>query len=176
RPPLNLQVYAQRTRPCPGVEILSSRHFPKENQGNLLVPNVIGFQGILQYKIAEKGASYSGAEVEPIVYSSDPNFRPADIEMGPDGAIYFTDWHNPIIGHMQHNLRDPNRNKVKGRVYRITYEGNELLQPPKVAGEPIEKLLDLLKTPEDRVRYRARIELSGRDSDQVVAATQKWLA
>ncbi len=34
---------------------------------------------------------------------------------------------------------------------------------PKIAGEPIEKLLDLLKEPEDRVRYRARIELSGRD-------------
>ena len=30
-----------------------------------------------------------------------------DTEIGPDGALYFTDWQNPIIGHMQHNLRDP---------------------------------------------------------------------
>src|SRR4051812_35526304 len=50
------QVYQQRTRPCPGVEILSSRHFPPENQGNLLVANVIGVQGILQYQVAEKGS------------------------------------------------------------------------------------------------------------------------
>src|SRR5690606_6755587 len=42
-------VYKQRTRPCPGLEILTSRHFPEEMQGTLLVPNVIGFQGILQY-------------------------------------------------------------------------------------------------------------------------------
>ncbi len=49
------QVYQQRTRPCPGVEILSSRHFPEANQGNLLVANVIGFQGILQYKFEDKG-------------------------------------------------------------------------------------------------------------------------
>ncbi|HZY89498.1 MAG TPA: PVC-type heme-binding CxxCH protein, partial [Gemmataceae bacterium] len=55
RPP---QVYQQRTRPCPGVEILSSRHFPAENQGNLLVANVIGFQGILQYKVQDKGGSF----------------------------------------------------------------------------------------------------------------------
>ena len=35
-------VYQQRTRPCPGIEFLSSPHFPEEMQGNLLVGNVIG--------------------------------------------------------------------------------------------------------------------------------------
>jgi putative heme-binding domain-containing protein len=170
------QVYQQRTRPCPGVEILSSRHFPKENQGNLLVANVIGFQGILQYKVADKDSSFTATEVEPIVSSTDPNFRPSDLKIGPDGAIWFIDWHNPIIGHLQHHLRDPNRDRTHGRIYRITYEGRPPLQPVKIAGEPIEKLLDLLKEPEDRVRYRARIELGGRDSDQVIAAVEKWIA
>ena len=47
---------------------------------------------------------------------------------------------------------------------------------PKIAGEPIAKLLDLLKEPEDRVRYRARIELGGRDTDEVIAAVEKWVA
>jgi hypothetical protein len=46
-------IYKPRTRPCPGTEILSSRHFPDEMQGNLLVPNVIGFLGILQYKFED---------------------------------------------------------------------------------------------------------------------------
>jgi putative heme-binding domain-containing protein len=170
------QVYQQRTRPCPGLEILSSRHFPDENQGNLLVPNVIGFQGILQYKFDEKGASFGAHEVEPIVSSTDPNFRPSDLKIGPDGAIYFTDWHNPIIGHMQHNLRDPNRDRTHARIYRITAPGRPLLKPVKIAGEPIDKLLDVLKEPEDRVRARARIELGGRDSGQVMEALGRWLA
>ena len=87
-------VYHQRTRPCPGVEFLTSRHFPDEFQGNLLVPNVIGFQGILRYKIEDKDASLAGTELEPILSSRDPNFRPSDIETGPDGAIYFLDWQN----------------------------------------------------------------------------------
>ncbi len=154
-------VYKQRTRPCPGMEILSSKHFPDELQGNLLVGNVIGFQGILQYKLADKGASLTAEEVEPILSSTDPSFRPADFEIGADGALYFTDWYNPVIGHMQHNLRDPSRDRTHGRVYRVTYEGRPLSNPPKVAGEPIEKLLDVLKEPEARVRHRARIELSG---------------
>jgi putative heme-binding domain-containing protein len=168
------QVYQQRTRPCPGMEFLSSGHFPPENQGNLLVANVIGFQGILQYKIADKGASFTGTEVEPILSSTDPNFRPSDVKIGPDGAIWFIDWQNPIIGHMQHNLRDPSRDRTHGRVYRVTYEGRPLLTPQKIDGEPIENLLELLKSPEDRVRSRAKIELGARDSDQVVAAAKKW--
>ncbi len=52
-------VYKQRTRPCPGMEILSSQHFPDEMQDNLLVGNVIGFQGILHYKVEDKGASFT---------------------------------------------------------------------------------------------------------------------
>ncbi|HEV3004662.1 MAG TPA: PVC-type heme-binding CxxCH protein, partial [Pirellulales bacterium] len=54
------KVYAQWTRPCPATEIVSSRHFPDEMQGNLLVPNVIGYRGILQYKLNEKDSAFEG--------------------------------------------------------------------------------------------------------------------
>src|SRR5207253_8168403 len=131
------------------------------------------FQGILQYKIRDDGASYAGTEVEPIVSSSDPSFRPSDLKIGPDGAIYFIDWINPIIGHMQHNLRDPNRDREHGRIYRVTYEGRPLSRAPKIAEEPVEALLNVLKHPEDRVRYRARIELGSRDTKEVIAAARK---
>jgi putative heme-binding domain-containing protein len=170
------QVYQQRTRPCPGVEILTSKHFPEENQGNFLVANVIGFQGILQYKLTEKGSSLGAVEQEPILSSTDPNFRPSDLKIGPDGAIWFIDWHNPIIGHLQHAIRDPSRDRTHGRIYRVTYVGRELSTPPKIDGAPIDKLLDILKEPEDRVRYRAKIEIGARDTDEVVAATRKWIA
>ncbi len=168
-------VYQQRTRPCPGMEYLSSDHFPPEMQDDLLVGNVIGFQGILRYKVEDRGASYTATELEPILSSSDPNFRPADFEIGPDGALYFTDWQNPIIGHMQHNLRDPSRDRTHGRVYRVTYEGRPLVKPTPIAGQPVEKLLDVLKSHESRVRYRARIELSARPTAKVLAAAEAWV-
>ena len=172
RPP---QVYQQRTRPCAGVEVLSSSHFPEELRGNLLVLNVIGFQGILQYKLEEKDSSFGATEVEPIVSSSDPNFRPSDVEVAPDGSIYFTDWHNPIIGHMQHNLRDPSRDRDHGRVFRVRYEGRDLLKPVPISGQPIDALMGQLKSRDDRVRHRARIELSGRPSAHVTAAAKTWI-
>ncbi|HTM53710.1 MAG TPA: PVC-type heme-binding CxxCH protein [Pirellulales bacterium] len=169
------QVYKPRTRPCPGIEYLSSQHFPESMRDNLLVANVIGFQGILQYRVSDRGASLAAEEVEPLLSSSDPSFRPADLEVGPDGALYFTDWHNPIIGHMQHNLRDPSRDRTHGRVYRVTYEGHALLKPAKIAAQPIDALLDLLHDPDGRVRYRAKIELSARPTKEVIAALTTWV-
>ncbi|MGD9647317.1 MAG: PVC-type heme-binding CxxCH protein [Pirellulales bacterium] len=169
-------VYKQRTRPCPGMEFLTSRHFPDDMQGHLLVGNVIGFQGILQYEVFDDGASFAAKEVEPLLSSTDPNFRPSDMKVGPDGAIYFLDWHNPIIGHMQHNLRDPSRDREHGRVYRVTCQGRELSPPTKIAGEPIPQLLELLKSTEDRVRSRARIELAARELGPVLAAANQWIA
>lgn len=169
------QVYQQRTRPCPGTELVSGGHFPESMNGNLLVGNVIGVQGILQYRIDDKGSSFGATELEPILTSSDPNFRPTDLEFGPDGALFFGDWQNPIIGHMQHNLRDPNRDRAHGRVYRVTAKGRPLVTQSPVAGRPVPELLELLKSPEDRVRYRVRIELAGRDTQEVRTAVEAWV-
>jgi mono/diheme cytochrome c family protein len=84
------------------------------------------------------------------------------------------DWSQMLIGHLQHHLRDPNRDHQHGRIYRITYPSRPLLTPKVIAGEPVEKLLDLLEEHEDNVRLRAKIELDTHDSKQVIAATQKW--
>ena len=112
-----------RTRPVGGTEILSSRHFPEDMQGNLIVLNTIGFRGLLNYKLSEDGAGLKITEVDPILQSADENFRPVDAEVGPDGALYFVDWQNPIVGHMQHNLRDTSRDNLHGRVYRVDRGG-----------------------------------------------------
>ena len=174
KPPSPL-VYQRKTRPCPATEILSTDHFPEEYQNDLLVGNVIGFQGILRFRLDDKESSFTGVEKPSLVRSSDPNFRPTDIEVGPEGAVYFSDWQNPIIGHMQHHIRDPSRDNKHGRVYRITYPERPFLKAAKIHNQPIEALLELLKSPENRVRYRARIELSDRDSEDVLAAVDQWI-
>jgi len=165
----------QNIRPVGGAEILSSRHFPESMQGSIAVFNTITFRGALNYKLSEDGAGLKWQEVEPILGSAEESFRPVDGEIGPDGALYIADWQNPIIGHMQHNLRDTSRGHDHGRIYRVIAAGRPLLTPAKIAGQPIPALLELLKEPENRVRYRAKIELSGRDTAQVVAATQAWI-
>src|SRR6266542_3291378 len=127
--PAMKEFWNRPSRPCPGTGLLTSRHFPEEFQGNFLNCNVISFQGIYRVKVSEEGSGLRGETLEPLISSSDPNFRPSAVNVGPDGAIYFCDWHNPIIGHMQHHIRDPNRDHQHGRIYRITYQGRALLKP-----------------------------------------------
>ncbi len=83
----------------------------------------------MQYKLNDDASSFKGTEVKPILSSSDPNFRPVDLELAPDGSMYFIDWQNPIIGHLQHNLRDPSRDRTHGRVYRVTAKNRPLIKP-----------------------------------------------
>ena len=170
------EFWSRPSRPCPGTGILSSRHFPEAFQNNFLNCNVIGFLGIFRVKFRPDGSGIGGDTLEPaLIQSDDQNFRPTAVGTAPDGSVYFLDWHNPIIGHMQHHIRDPNRDQAHGRVYRITYEGRPLLSPPAIAGEPIPQLLELLVSPEDDVRTRAKIELGARDSARVMTALQDWL-
>ena len=166
--------YPKRTRPLAGCAMVSSRHFPEEMQGNFLVTNCIGDRMVLNHEVREQESGFVGKEIEPIVSCEDGNFRPVDIQFAPDGSLYIVDWHNALIGHLQHNLRDPNRDHSHGRIWRITHKTRPLVQPAKIAGEPIAALLDLLKLPEDRTRYRARRELAGRDSAEVLKALDQW--
>lgn len=172
----NKQWFKKRVRPVAANGLLSSSHFPPENDGNFIFTNVIGFLGVLQHKINYNGADITSTEIDPIVYSEDPNFRPSDLEIGGDGALYIADWHNALIGHMQHNMRDPNRDHTHGRIYRVTCPDRPLIKPAKMKGKPLADVLENLFARENSTRYRARLEISGRDTDQVVAAVNAFTA
>ncbi|MGH9660356.1 MAG: PVC-type heme-binding CxxCH protein, partial [Bryobacteraceae bacterium] len=165
-----------KVRPTCGCEIVTSRQFPEEAQGNFLLNNTIGFHGIKQHRIIAEGSGFTTQEIEPLLQSSDINFRPVDLKFGPDGALYLVDWFNPLVGHMQYSLRDSRRDRTHGRIWRITYKGRPTLRPAAIEGRPIPELLDQLKVYETRARYRARRELWGRDPKQVEAALKRWVA
>src|SRR5690606_35199107 len=141
-----------------------------------LINNTIGFLGMKQHRMLDEGTGYHSNHRQDLVWSvGDKNFRPVDMEFAPDGSLYFLDWHNVLIGHMQHNARDPLRDHVHGRVYRITYPGRPLVEPAEIDGASIPVLLDNLKLPEFRSRYRTRRELRGRDAESVLPALQNWV-
>ena len=124
----------ERVRPTSGLEFVSSRHFPEEMDGDMLLCNNIGYLGIKQHHLVDDGTGYKVEKTRDFLVSSDGNFRPVDLEFAPDGSLYVADWHNVLIGHMQHNARDPLRDHSHGRIYRITAKGSPLLEPKQVAG------------------------------------------
>ena len=168
-------------RPVAANAIVSSTHFPDEIQNDFLICNTIGFLGVKQYSLDRKGdgrlrqlGQVWGTPGLELLNSQDRNFRATDAVFGEDGALYVADWHNAIIGHMQHNIRDPNRDHKHGRIFRLTVKDRPLQKPVKIHGQSIAGLLENLKHPVNGVRHRSRIELSTHDSDEVIAATQQW--
>jgi mono/diheme cytochrome c family protein/glucose/arabinose dehydrogenase len=163
-------------RPTSGLEFVSSRHFPEEMKGDFLINNTIGFLGMKAHTLNDDGTGYKSKHRADLIVSEDRNFRPVDMEFAPDGSLYLIDWHNILIGHMQHNARDPKRDHSHGRVYRITYPSRPLVVPAKIDGASIETLLDNLKLPEYRTRYRTRRELRGRNANEVLSKMTTWVA
>ncbi|MDN5199949.1 ThuA domain-containing protein [Fulvivirgaceae bacterium BMA10] len=171
------QFYTKRVRPVPGTGIISSEHFPESYNGDYLICNVIGVQGILQYDFVYEGADIRAVEKkQTLLLSDDPNFRPAGAEIGGDGALYILDWHNALIGHMQHNIRDPGRDHKHGRIYRMTAKGRPLLKPVKMKDKPIGEILQHLRSRQNGTRTRVRTELTGRETDKVLAEVDKFAA
>ena len=166
---------AHRVRPTSGIEFISSRHFPDEVQGDMILANSIGFLGMKQHQVMEDGTGYKTKHRLDLISSTDKNFRPVEMEFAPDGSLYLVDWHNVLIGHMQHNARDPLRDHVHGRIYRITYPSRPLVEPAKIDGASIETLLENLKLPEYRTRYRTRRELRARNTDAVLEKLKIWV-
>ncbi|MCC6512200.1 MAG: c-type cytochrome, partial [Pirellulaceae bacterium] len=172
-------------RPVVGSDFLVTRQFPDEVQGQFIYACVINMNGIPRWTFSDDGGGFKGIRVRhdpndkktpfDLLSSPDKHFRPVDPQVGPDGAIWFGDWANPLIGHMQYSQRDPNRDHVHGRVYRLYYKDKPLLSPVTQFGKSVPELLDQLLEYEWRTRYRARSELRARPQAEVLAALGPWL-
>ncbi|MCM2371282.1 PVC-type heme-binding CxxCH protein [Aporhodopirellula aestuarii] len=157
-----------------GGDLATGSHVGEDLQGQLLTCRFKS-RAVVRYEFIEDGAGYSANVLPPLMTSKHPNFRPVDVKVGPDGAIYVADWYNSIINHAQHDFRDPRRDHEHGRIWRITNKEKPLVKPTKLEGLSIAKLVDKLSSPEDFVRHQVRYELSLRDPDQVLAAVETWV-
>jgi azurin len=158
-----------------GQDFIYSRHFPDELQGCFVRVRYKPTNVVELHQWVEKDTHYEENLIGHLWQSTNLSFIPVDARFGPRGDLYICDWYNPVKGHMQYSLRDTRRDKTSGRIWRVTAKGRPLDEAPKIAGEPVERLLDLLKRPEYRTRYTAKIELRERNRDEVDAALGIWL-
>ncbi|MBM3979081.1 MAG: c-type cytochrome [Planctomycetes bacterium] len=107
-----------------GLVWYDADHYPKEYLGTMLLGDVVS-NCISADRIDWKGASPVAKELPDFMTSKDRWFRPVDIKLGPDGALYVADFYNKIIGHYEVDLRDPRRDKDRGRLWRIVWKGAE---------------------------------------------------
>lgn len=100
-----------------GFAICLSEAFPAEMRGSALFFNIHGHR--LNRDVLEpRGSGYVGKHAPDLMLSNDEWFLGVAIEPGPDGALYFTDWHDETSCHRTDPLR---WNRGNGRVYRLRH-------------------------------------------------------
>jgi len=156
-----------------GEEVISGRHLPESWQGNIITNDFRGNR-VCRFVISDDGAGFAAREQTELIKTSHVAFRPIDVKMGPDGAIYIADWYNPIIQHGEVDFRDPRRDHTRGRIWRVTAKGRPLVERPKLVNASTEELLAALKAPEDWTRHHAKRVLKERGAS-VVPALTAWV-
>ncbi len=69
------------------------------------------------------GAYWKLEQLTDLITCDDPFFRPVGLTNGPDGCIYIIDWYNKIISHNEVPRTHPDRDKTRGRIWRVKPKG-----------------------------------------------------
>jgi len=121
-----------------GIAYYAAEQFPEEYRDNVFMGNSVTGR-VNRDKVTIRGSSLIGIEQPDFVTCDDRWFRPVEIKMGPDGALYIADFYDCIIGYYEVPLTHPRRDKTRGRIWRVVYRGGD--------GEPqkLRKQCDITK-------------------------------
>ena len=90
----------------------------KQADINMLVANPITSK-VQTLGMQRDGAYWSLDQLADLVTCDDPFFRPVAMTQGPDGHLYIVDWYNKIISHNEVPRNHPERDKTRGRIWRV---------------------------------------------------------
>ncbi len=128
------------------LEIIRSEQFPPDWQGNAITCDFRAHR-VVRFGIEEQGSGYAARELSDLLRSTNVTFRPIDVKLGPDGALYIADWSNPIIQHGEVDFRDPRRDHEHGRIWRVTAKGRPLVKRQNLVKASNKELLEQLVSP-----------------------------
>lgn len=156
-----------------GPAYYSAEQFPPDYRDNIFICNPVNGR-IHRNKLDSTGATLYCRTQPDFVVTKDKWFRPVDLVVGPDGALYVADFCNLIIGHYEAPLDAPNRDRTHGRVWRIVWKGkgSRALSPTyDLTKLSIDELAKRLSDPNLLVRTLATnylVDAHGRSAEAAV--------
>ena len=139
--------------------------FPTQYNGKLF--GIEPLQGrVVESQIEPDGSSFKTWDLGYPVTTTDQWFRPVDIKVGPDGAIYLADWYDAQVNHYRNHQGQID--KSNGRVYRVKAKGAPSLKPFDLSKLTGLQLVDLLSNSNKWFRQQA-LRLIGDRKDNSLA-------
>jgi len=150
-----------------GIAYYAADHFPPEYRDTIFIGNPVTGR-VNHDRLEHHGSTYQAIEQPDFISCDDPWFRPVDVQVGPDGALYIADFYNCIIGHYEVPLTHPRRDRFRGRIWRVVYRGPDgqapaPVKPPDLRQASNDELVELLGHPNLWVRCQATEMLVRRD-------------
>jgi len=155
-----------------GIAIYDDVRFPEAYRGSSFGGNVMTSR-VNRNRLEHTGSTVRAVEAEDFLAAADPWFRPVDLRMGPDGALYVADFYNRIIGHYEVPLDHPGRDRTRGRIWRIRYTGDDVAATPSLASTRLDTLTsaELVASLADTNRLRRSLAI-----ERLVTATTPDIA
>jgi len=156
-----------------GLELVDTPMLPPDWQGNAITNDFRGHR-VVRFVLTEEGSGYVSREQQEVIWSNHVAFRPIDVKIGPDGAIYVADWYNPIIQHGEVDFRDERRDRTHGRIWRVTWKGAPKREYRKMSDRTTEALFESLRSTDGVERQSAK-QLLRQRGPQVAKELTTWL-
>ncbi|HZB26264.1 MAG TPA: PVC-type heme-binding CxxCH protein, partial [Vicinamibacterales bacterium] len=166
--------------PC-GLAIYEGSLLPARFRGHLLHAEH-SKRALRAYMQSPLGAGYV-TQIEDAVHSSDPWFRPSDVAVGPDGALYVSDWYDSVTGG--HGMGDTAG--ASGRIFRVAPPAHRAAAPKLDLHSPA-GLAAAFASPNQAVYYLAWqalhrqqaaalrvLETMWKSQDPILRARSLWL-
>lgn len=162
-----------------GIAICATDQFPEPYRNALFLGNPVTGR-INHDRLETRGSTYVAVAQPDFLTCDDPWFRPVDLKLGPDGALYIADFYNRIIAHSLVPLDHAERDRERGRIWRVIYRGEAdqrraIDPPPNLSTAPLKDLLANLGDGNLVVRTLATHELVDRIGSNAANAVRQLM-
>jgi putative heme-binding domain-containing protein len=161
-----------------GLVYYTGTHFPEQYRNSFYTGDVVTCR-IDRNTLSYQGSTPTAKKEEPFLISKDPWFRPVDVKVGPDGALYIADFYNRIIGHYEVALNHPGRDRLSGRIWKVTYKGSDPHKDMPVTDwskATMDQLLEGLKHPQLNTRLKVADRLVDTWKEKAIDPVKTFLS
>jgi putative membrane-bound dehydrogenase-like protein len=145
--------------------------FPERFSGRSIAGDLLG-HSVHWNELTRRGSTFESRHAGDLLVANDAWFAPTDLTLGPDGAIYVSDWNDKRTAHPD---PDADWDRSNGRIYAVRAKQFKIRTGIDLASKSVDELVSLLSHPNVWFSRRARRILAER-LDPVVARRLRALA